>query len=90
MDWPAIIVEIVPDGTEVNEGDVVIKFECTKLEDALEDTEVAAEKARLSYQITVENLKLKRKEMDNKIRKAEQTVADAKADLAKYLDVNDE
>lgn len=90
LDWPAIIEEVVPDGTEVDEGDVVIKFECTRLEDALEDSEVAVEKASLSHQQAAENLKLKRKEMDNNIRKAKQTVADAKADLAKYLDDNGE
>ena len=90
LDWPAIIEEVVPDGTEVKKGDVVIKFKCTNLEDALENAEVAVEKATLAYQQFVENLKLKRKEMDNKIRKATQTVADAKADLAKYLDDNGE
>jgi hypothetical protein len=90
LDWPAIIAEVVPDGTEVSEGDVVIKFECTRLEDALENADISVEKAKLSHQQATENLKLKRKEMDNKIRKAQQTVADAKADLAKYLDKNGE
>ncbi|MCP4374983.1 MAG: hypothetical protein GY794_02205 [bacterium] len=90
LDWPAIIAEIVPDGTEVSEGDLVIKFECTKLEDALENADISVEKSKLAHQQAAENLKLKRKEMDNKVRKAEQTVADAKADLAKYLDDNGE
>jgi len=84
--WSAIIEKVVDDGTLVEEGDVIIKFECKKLEDGLEDAEMAVENAKLTHQQASENLKLKRKEMDNTIRKAEQTVEDAKDDLAKYLD----
>jgi len=86
LSWPAIIERIVPDGTQVAAGDEIIAFECTQLEDAIEQEELALENAKLTHKQAVENLKLKRKEMDNKVRKAEQAVQDAKDDLAKYLD----
>lgn len=86
LSWRAIIERLVPDGTEVDAGDEIIAFECTQLEDAIEQEELTLENAKLTHTQAAENLKLKIREMHNKVHKAEQAVQDAKDDLAKYLD----
>jgi len=84
--WPVIIKGVVPDGTRVEKGEVIIHFECAELEDAIEDGDLAVDKAELTYEQAVENLKLKKKEMDSQVRKADQAVKDAGDDITRYTD----
>ncbi len=84
--WPVIIKGVVPDGTRVEKGEVIIHFECAELEDAIEDGDLAVDKAELTYEQAVENLKLKKKEMDSQVRKATQAVKDAGDNITRYTD----
>ena len=84
--WPVIIKGVVPDGTRVEKGEVIIHFECAELEDAIEDGDLAVDKAELTYEQAVENLKLKKKEMDSQVRKAAQAVKDAGDNITRYTD----
>jgi len=74
----------VPEGSSVKEGDTIITFECKELMDALSVQKITVSGAQNAYTAARENLVLKKKELDNKVRKAEQAVLDTQEDLRRY------
>jgi len=82
--YSAIITYVVEEGTVVRKGDKIIAFECKELTDATEKQHLTVTDARNEYTQASENLALKKREMDNAVRKAEQAVEDAKIDLERY------
>ena len=75
----------VDNGTELILMDTIIQFECRELTDAITQQELTLTSADNTYTQAHENLQLRRKELDNKVRKSEQAVIDAKVDLANAM-----
>ena len=84
--WPVIIKEVVEEGARVQEGDVIIHFECKELADAIAQQKITVTTARNSYTAAHENMELKRKELANKLQKARQAVEDAQEDKKRYVE----
>ncbi|HOD82002.1 MAG: putative efflux system component YknX [Planctomycetes bacterium ADurb.Bin126] len=84
LTWPVVIKTVVPEGTTVHEGDTIIEFECKELMDAISTQKITVTGAENAYTAARENLVLKKKELDNKVQKAEQAVLDAQEDLRRY------
>ncbi len=84
--YPVIIKELVEEGDRVNKGETIITFECRELLDEIEGKKLAVTNAKNTYLQADENVELDKKEQDNLVRKAEQAVVDAKADLRRYME----
>ena len=84
LTWPVVIKTVVAEGTTVREGDTIIEFECKELMDAISTQKITVTGAQNAYTAARENLVLKKKELDNKVQKAEQAVLDAQEDLRRY------
>ena len=64
--WDTIILDVVPEGTLVKKGQTIIKFECKELMDEIEHSEQEVTTAKTNYTQAEDNLKLRKKEMENK------------------------
>ncbi len=84
LKWPVIIEKVVPEGTIIAEGDEIVVFECKALLDAIVTARLSVMMAKSEHTQASENLKLKKKEMDNVVRKAEQGMVDGQEDLLRY------
>ena len=84
--YPVIIKSLVDEGTRVERGQTVITFECRELLDEIETKRIAVTNARNTHLQAMENVELEKKEVANEIRKAEQAVVDANADLTRYIE----
>ena len=82
--WPVIIKQVVSEGTLIKKGQVIIHFECKELADAVSQQKLTVTTSKNNYTQARENLKLKKKEMTNKVHKAEQAVIDAEQDQHRY------
>ena len=82
--WDAEIEEIVTEGTTVKNGELLIKFKCDELEDAIENAELSVRQGDDAHKAAVTGEELQKMTMDTKVRKAELAVEDAKNDLKKY------
>ncbi len=86
LQWPVIIKTVVEEGERVAKGDTLIVFECKELIDAIESKEITVTNAENAYTQAREGLVLKRKEVANSVRKAEQALLDANSDLQRYIE----
>ena len=84
LKWPVIIKKVVAEGAEVSVGEEIVVFECRQLLEEIEDGKLNVTSAQNDHTAASEKLKLRRKEMDNVVRKAEQGVVDADEDLRRY------
>ncbi|MGC9454090.1 MAG: efflux RND transporter periplasmic adaptor subunit [Phycisphaerae bacterium] len=85
LDWSVIINWVADEGTRVEKGERIIEFECKELIDALNQQELRVTAAQNDYTRAQQHLELIRKDMENRIAKAEQNLEDAKANLQRYL-----
>jgi len=85
--YPAIIKEVVPEGTAVKEHQNIIEFECKELTDDIEKGNITVTAAKNSVTQARENVILMKKEMDAAVRSAEQAVIDANSDLKRYIEI---
>jgi multidrug efflux pump subunit AcrA (membrane-fusion protein) len=86
LHWPVVIKSVVPDGTVVEQGDLIIEFECKELIDALRKQELTYSRASNEHIHARNNLELKREEVERKLTKARDAVADAERDYKRYVD----
>ncbi|MFW6155045.1 MAG: efflux RND transporter periplasmic adaptor subunit [Planctomycetota bacterium] len=82
--WEAIVAERVDEGTQVEAGDLIIRFECESLLEAITRTELDVTSAENDYQQAVERIELTNKEWDNRVAQAEAAVENAEDDLRKF------
>ena len=82
--WPVIIKQVVPDGTLVKEGDLAIQFECKELNDAIIKSKLDVASAENLYTEASETLQMKKKDLANKVTKAETALLDAQQNLPRY------
>ena len=60
--WPVIIKSVVEEGTVVDEGDLIIEFECKALDDAIDQKELHLNNAELSLEQARKNLLIAEKQ----------------------------
>lgn len=84
LKWSVTILKIVPDGTRVKEGDVIIQFECKELGDAIAKQQLEVASAENLLLEAREKLKMAEKELSNKVEKAKAAVIDAEEDLKRH------
>ena len=82
--WSVIIKQVVTDGTSVKEGDVIIEFECKELSDAIAKNKMDVQETESLYIEASENLKIKKKDLANKVQKAQHALLDAQQNLLRY------
>jgi HlyD family secretion protein len=85
LEWPVIIKWVADEGTRVEKGEKIIEFECKELTDALSQQELRVAAAQNDYTRAQQNLEMTRKEMENKIAKARQNLADARLNVQRYV-----
>ena len=77
LSWPVIILELVDEGTRVEKGQTIVKFECKELIDAIEREDLEVTSAENRHTQARNNLELKEKEMANRVLKAQRAKDDA-------------
>ena len=87
LQWHVIIKSVVPDGSLVQEGDVIIEFECKELLDEIDKIELDLENSRNKYVQAKENLALKRKEMDSNVAKARDKLVEVEDKRVRYSEL---
>lgn len=86
LHWPVVISQVVPEGTLVKKGDIIITFECQELKDALDRQQLVVTEAESSYTQASERLSLARKQMENKVKRSQEAVIDAESALSQYIE----
>ncbi len=84
--FPVIIRQVVPNGTLVGQGEVIIQFECKELIDQITRQRLDVTAADSAYTQAREQLNLKLKEADSRVGKAEYALEEAIQNQRKYLE----
>jgi len=79
------ILYLIPEGTEVEEGDLLIELDSSALQDALLDQQIQVENAEAALIRAKENLAVIRNQAESDIEKAELDLRFAREDLDNYL-----
>ncbi len=79
------IIFIVPEGSQVKEGDVVVKFDSAKATEEIALQEIAVNEAISAVQDAEQEVTVQKNENASSIRQAEQELEFAKIDLDKYI-----
>jgi HlyD family secretion protein len=80
------IVSLVPEGTRVEAGDVVVELESTALRTRLTEQQILVEKARAALSQAQQNNTVAKSKSESDVRTAELAVEFAQLDLRKYLE----
>lgn len=79
------IVEIVPEGEHVKQGDVLIKLDSDTIARKVEEEELKVEDARATFIAAEQDLAIEKNETDSAQKEAEVNLALAKLDRAKWV-----
>lgn len=82
------IVRLVPEGTMVKKGDLLVELDASTLKDAIIDQDILAQKADAAYISAQETLAVIENQAKSDIDKAELTLRFARQDLQQYVDGN--
>jgi HlyD family secretion protein len=82
------IISIIPEGTRVQEGDVLVELDVSSLSDNRIDQEIRVQNADASYINATESLAITRSQAQSDIDVATLELRFAKLDLEKYTDPN--
>lgn len=89
------IVSLVPDGSLVKKGDVLVELDASTLKDQIIDQDIMVQKAKAAYTSAIENLAVIENQARSDTEKADLTLRFARQDLEQYQeglypkDVND-
>ena len=84
LPYAIVIVERVDEGTHVNTGELIIRFECKQLLDDIDRTNLDVTSTENSHQRAREDIELTRKEWRNNVAQAESTLENSKNNLRKF------
>jgi HlyD family secretion protein len=84
LPWPVVIEDVIEEGKIAEPNKPIITFQCKELEDAIYKQKLTVRSANSALLEAEGNLKLKKQEMENQVKKARQTVVDAQIDLVRY------
>ena len=80
------ILYLVPEGTRVKEGDLLVELDASSLEDSRIDQEIRVENTEAGYIQTREDLEVVKNQAQSDIEKAELALRFAGEDLQQYID----
>lgn len=86
VEGQSTIIYLIPEGTEVQRGDLLVELDASELEENLTQRQIAYQSALSDYTEARENFAIKKSESDSEIALAELAVEFAKVDQRKYLD----
>ncbi len=86
VEGKATIISIVPEGTFVKKGDVLVVLDSANLRERYAQQEITFQNAQASYTEAREALEIQKNENESKIKAAELKLEFAKMDLDKYLE----
>jgi HlyD family secretion protein len=79
------IVSLVPDGSLVKKGDLLVELDASTLKDRIIDQDIAVKRAQASYVGATESLAVTENQAKSDIDKAELTLRFARQDLQQYV-----
>lgn len=82
----AVIIYLIPEGTEVKKGDLLVELEASQLEDELVEQQIRTQNAEATFISARENLEVVKNQSKSDISKAELDYRFAQEDLTKYLE----
>ena len=80
------ILSIIPEGRDVEEGELLVELDASRIQDQLVDQEIAAKNAEASFIHARENLEVVRNQAQSDVDRAELVYRFAKEDLQKFKD----
>jgi HlyD family secretion protein len=80
------IISIVPEGTYVKAGDIVVELDSSELKDRVNQQEVTYQNNEFAFIQAKENLSIQQSLVESQIKEAELRVEFAKSDLDKYIE----
>ena len=86
--WQAIIEELAGEGKIVEKGQTIIRFKCDELTDAIEEQRLAVTNAENAHGAALSNYDIRKMELDARVRRAGQAIADAEADQQRYVEAD--
>jgi len=86
LKWPVIIKSVVEEGTVVDQGDLIIEFECKALEDAIDQKKLHLNNAELALDQSKKDLVIAEKQHAINLEQAKNALQDAQENLTLYQD----
>ena len=90
VDGNSRIIYIIPEGTYVQKGDLVVELDGADAEDRLNAQEISYSKAEANYVRAENELVITRSEAESNVRQAELSMRFAEMDLEKFLEIERE
>ncbi len=78
------IIKLVPEGTVVKQGDLLVELDSADLRDRMQGQQLQVEQAQFSYDASVQDLSIQKSLHDSNMKEAELKVLFADSDLEKY------
>jgi len=82
------IIYLVPEGTLVHEGDLLVELDSSELRDRINQQEIAHQEGVLLYRQAEEEIKVQKSVVESNIKAATLAVELAESDLEKYRDAD--
>ncbi len=86
LEGTARIITIIPEGTTVKKGDLLIELDSSDLQDKLNQQELASENYKFTFVQAEQNLSIQKSLIESNIKEAELKVRFAESDLEKYVE----
>lgn len=86
LEAEADIIYLIPEGTLVEEGDLLVELDSSDLQEVLTERQIRYEDALSNFTESRESFSIKKSEAASEIKLAELTAEFAKSDLEKYLE----
>jgi HlyD family secretion protein len=86
LEGVARIISIVPEGTNVHQGDLLVELDSSDLRERLSAQEVTFQNAQFAFVQAKENLAIQKSLIESNLKDAELKVEFARSDLSKYLE----
>ena len=80
------VKDVIPDGTLVKKGDLLIEIESSRFEDQLKDQDIKATQAESAWEQAEEDYKIQMSQNNSDIKTAELELMLAKLELKKYVE----
>jgi HlyD family secretion protein len=80
------IISIVPEGTDVKQGQVLVELDSSELKDRVNQQEVTFQNNDFAFIQAKENLSIQQSLVESQVKEAELRVEFAKSDLDKYIE----
>lgn len=86
LEGVARIISIVPEGTNVHKGDLLVELDSSDLRERVNAQEVTFQSADFAFVQAKENLAIQKSMVESNLKDAELRVEFARSDLSKYLE----